>query len=75
MKLDYILGKYFADGIEITPEQYKKYSQNLHGKNIEINVIKDDDKDSEINQLKNQVNNLTKQIEILSSQLHELVGK
>lgn len=75
MKLEIILGKYYANGIEITPEQYKKYSQILQGKNIEINVIKDDENTSEINQLKNQVNDLTKQIEILSSQLQKIVGE
>ena len=75
MKLEIILGKYYANGIEITPEQYQKYSQILQGKNIEINVIKDDENISEINQLKNQVDDLTKQIEILSSQLQKMVGE
>lgn len=72
MKLELILGKYFADGTEITLEQYKKYSQGLNGKNFQIKTIKDEEDKSEIDLIKKQIDNLSNQIKDLSLKLNQL---
>lgn len=74
MKLETILGKYYADGIEITPEQYKNYSNSLAGKNFQIHVIQENKDNSEIDQLKSQIEKLNSQVEELSLKISMILG-
>lgn len=72
MKLEYTLGKYYVDGIEIPQDQYNKYSQSLKGKYIQINTIKEDENNSEIELLKNKIKELEKKLEQFTSVLKDV---
>ena len=76
MKLEYVLGKYYADGVEISAEQYDMLSNTIVDKNLSITISEPEEGlEEKLARLENQILNLTYTINQISNNVIEVIKK